>query len=633
MRAEGERHVSPDEVTLLTAAARSSAPTNNGRERVVHAIALLAVAVGGGYLTWRVAFTLNPDALWLAIPLLLAEAHAYLTFCVFAFMAWDLRPVTPPAGAVRGRIGFFIPTYNEPYSVLALTIAGACQIRLAHETWVLDDGKREWVRELCQRFNVRYVIRPDNKGAKAGNLNYALAMSDFDFVGIVDCDMVPSPAFLEDMLPYFADERVAIVQGPQDFYNVTSFQHSGDGTPWHEQQTFYKVIQPGKNRWNAAFWCGSPSIIRTTAIRAVGGVATETITEDLHTSLRIHQAGWKTVFHHGEVAKGVAPDDYDGFILQRLRWAKGSMQVIRREWRRGGLTPAQRLNYMASTGTYFDAYRKLIMLLIPPAILFTDQLPVRAPALAFLGAWAIQFIVMNAANKALGRGHYRFWHTEMFDLMKLFAFVNAGLVLVVERTIHFKVTPKGEAGKRHFHPFVVPYLALLGLYLLAISIGTFRLDQEIWYTRNEPATIAAMIWSAAIMVVLGAVVSRSYRHITRRRAYRFPANKRVICRDSHGRGPVVLLDVTVEGGRLRCDHYIERGEQIELSAPSMDRPRVPANVLDCSPEGDAWIVRVAVADESEARDDLARLLSQWLFPLQSGRDPSQLVGNPIPVAA
>lgn len=95
----------------------------------------------------------------------------------------------------------------------------------------------------------------------------------------------------------------------------------------------------------------------------------------------------------------------------------------------------------------------------------------------------------------------------------------------------------------------------------------------------------------------------------------------------------MLLDVTVEGGRLRCDHYIERGEQIELSAPSMDRPRVPVTVLDCSPEGDAWIVRVAVADESEARDDLARLLSQWLFPLQSGRDPSQLVGNPIPVAA
>ena len=618
---------------LPTAGAQSAAQANTPRETVVHAIALLAVLVGAGYLTWRVAFTLNPDALWLSIPLLLAEVHAYLTFCLFAFMAWDLRPIDPPVGDVRGRIGLFIPTYSEPYSVLALTIAGASEIRRPHETWVLDDGRREWVRELCQRFNVRYVVRPDHGGAKAGNLNHALAISEFDFVGIVDCDMVPSPGFFDDMLPYFADERVAIVQGPQDFYNLTSFQHAGDGSSWHEQETFYKVIQRGKNRWNAAFWCGSPSIIRTAAIRAVGGVATETITEDLHTSLRIHRAGWKTVFHHGEAAKGLAPDDYDGFILQRLRWANGSMQVIRREWRRRGLTLAQRLNYMASTGTYFDAYRKLIMLLIPPAILFADQLPVRAPALVFFGAWAVQFASITAANKALGRGYHRFWRTEMFDLMKLFAFVNAGLALVIERSVRFKVTPKGQAGKKHIHPFIVPYLALLGLYVQGIIVGGFRLNGDVWQARNALATVAAMVWSAAIMVVVGAIVWRSYRHITRRRAYRFPANEGVVCKDGHGASSAVLLDLTVDGVRFRSEHPLEPGECVAVRAQRFDAPWISATVLSCAAEDGAWIVRAAVEDDAEARDELARLIAGRLFPIQSGSGSRRLKPSGIPRAA
>ncbi|MEO6397193.1 MAG: glycosyltransferase [Tepidiformaceae bacterium] len=590
----------------------------------MHVIAMIAVGCGAGYLAWRAAFTLNPDALWLSIPLLIAEIHAYLTFCLFVFMAWDVRPVRPPAGEVRGRIGLFIPTFSEPYSVLALTIAGACEVRHPHETWVLDDGNREWVRELCERFGVRYVVRPDHASAKAGNLNHALAISNFDFVGIVDCDMVPSPAFFDDMLPYFADEKVAIVQGPQDFYNLTSFQHAGDDSSWHEQESFYKVIQRGKNRWNAAFWCGSPSIVRTSAIRDVGGVATETITEDLHTSLRIHRAGWKTVFHHGEAAKGLAPDDYDGFILQRLRWANGSMQVIRREWRRRGLTLAQRLNYMASTGTYFDAYRKLIMLLIPPAILFADQLPVRAPGLVFFVAWAVQFASITAANKALGRGYHRFWRTEMFDLMKLFAFVSAGLALAIERSVHFRVTPKGEAGRKHVHPFIVPYLALLGLYVQGIVVGGLRLNGGLWQTRNALATVAAMSWSAAIMVVVGAIVWRSYRHITRRRAYRFPANESILCRDAYSVSPAILRDLTVDGVRFRSEQMIEPGESVSVRAREEGAQWVAATVLSCEPEDGGWVVRAVIGESIEARDELARLIAGRLFPLQSSDEASQL---------
>ena len=93
---------------------------------------------------------------------------------------------------------------------------------------------------------------------------------------------------------------MALVQLPQEFYNLDSVQHAqqkDDTEPWHDQTLFYRVIQPGKNRWNAAFWCGSPSVVRRAALEDVGGVATDTITEDIHTTVRLHSRGWRTVYH------------------------------------------------------------------------------------------------------------------------------------------------------------------------------------------------------------------------------------------------------------------------------------------------------------------------------------------------
>src|SRR5581483_430431 len=145
----------------------------------------------------------------------------------------------------------------------------------------------------------------------------------------------------DDLLGYFDDPKLALVQGPQEIYNRDSFQHvQSDDDRWPEQTAFFRTIQPGKNNWNAAFWGGSPSLLRRSALDSVGGVAMETVTEDLHTTIRLHKRGWHTLYHPGTVALGIAPNDYDGFILQRLRWAEGTMQVIRKEWTCHGLSAA-----------------------------------------------------------------------------------------------------------------------------------------------------------------------------------------------------------------------------------------------------------------------------------------------------
>lgn len=95
---------------------------------------------------------------------------------------------------------------------------------------------------------------------------------------------------------------------------------------------FFNVLMPARNHAGAGpFWCGSTSLLRVKALREVGGVSTETITEDMHTTLKLIRAGWRTVYHHQTLAFGLAPSTPDQYLLQRRRWGMGAMQILTHE--------------------------------------------------------------------------------------------------------------------------------------------------------------------------------------------------------------------------------------------------------------------------------------------------------------
>ncbi|MDZ7726694.1 MAG: glycosyltransferase [Dehalococcoidia bacterium] len=605
-------------------------------EWCIRLLGLVTIIAGFAYLVWRAGWTLNMDAWWLSFPLLIAEIHAYVTFVLYCYMTWDLRPLKPAGMRRPASVDIFIPTFDEPPQVLALTIAGAVDVRGPHETWVLDDGRREWVRELCEQWGgVRYLTRPDNAGAKAGNINHALQYSSGEFIIVLDADHVPAPDFIEAALPYFGNEDIALVQGPQEYYNLDSFQHTGDGSDWHEQTTFYHVIQPGKNRRNSAFWCGSPSMVRRSALENVGGVATETITEDLHTSLRLHRAGWRSVYHDEVLARGIAPDDYDGFILQRLRWARGAMQVIRQEFWRGGISLGQRLNYIGSTGTYFDAYRKAIFLSLIPLILFTGQLPIDAPVPLFLVVWASYFVLSQAANVAAGRGYYRWLWIEMFDLLKMPAFLMASLTLLFGGKAKFRVTPKAQAGERRIHPMVMPFAVLIGIYAAALIVGALRLT-SLLPAANTGAMVAAMAWGIVIMGVLVVLLRRAYVHVTRRGAHRLRVSYRAWV--SHGTRavPAEFVNVTLKGVAYRAETAPTPGQTVRFFDAYVRGVHGEATVRSVSSSSDGrYLVGVEFTGEDVSRRQLARTLAKSLFAADeaAGREGEGAEPRPIPQAA
>jgi cellulose synthase (UDP-forming) len=549
------------------------------RQPVARTLAVVAGLYLLYYLWWRATSTLNVEALAFSLALLLAEAQGIVNFLLFAFMVWDVN-CRPPFRLRPGlTVDVFIPTYNESLEILEATITGCNAITYPHTTYVLDDGRRPEVARLADELGVRYLTRPTNEHAKAGNLNAALGKTSGEFIVVLDADTVPQPDLLDQTLGYFVDPKVALVQLPQEFFNQDSVQHAQDGKGgWHEQALFYRLIQPGKNRWNAAFWCGSPSVVRRAALEDVGGVATETITEDIHTSVRLHARGWKTVYHLGDLAYGIAPQTYEAFAVQRLRWAQGTMQLLRSRENplvAPGLTLAQRLNYFASMWTYFDSYQKLVYLIAPAVVLVTGLLPIAVAPLDFVLHWTPYFLLGTLANVALGRGQFRYLLVEEYNILKMFVFLWASTALIWPRRLRFKVTPKQvnasvrQVDRQLLRPHVVTALLLV----VSAGIGLVNLAWGLTaqYSRPEISAVA-LLWALVNIGLIGLGIREVLNRLHARAAYRFRVSQmKAALTDEAGHllvGNVVDLSATGAGIILAKPAAVPSHVTVVLELPS-----------------------------------------------------------------
>src|SRR3954453_2516122 len=245
------------------------------QERLIRLLAVVTLGYWTYYIVWRWGWTLNWSAPWFSIPLALAETWGLLSGFIMVHSVWRIRhrqPLPAPPGL---SVDVFITCYDEPLEVIRRTSIGARAIRYPHQTWILDDGKRDEVKALAEQLRVGYLRRETNEHAKAGNLNHALTHTSGDFILQLDADHVPLPHILDRLLGFFAeDPRLGFVQSPQDFYNTDGFTYDVSETGqriWEEQRLFFGVIQPGKDRINGTFFCGCSAGFRGEARGSMGG--------------------------------------------------------------------------------------------------------------------------------------------------------------------------------------------------------------------------------------------------------------------------------------------------------------------------------------------------------------------------
>ena len=505
-----------------------------------------------------------------------------------------------------------MPTINEPVDMLRQTLLGAIRMDYPHQTWLLDDGRRPQMRRLAKEIGCNYLTRTDNADAKAGSLNNALRQVEADVLAIFDADHIPTKEFLTHTLGYFSDANVAFVQTPQDFYNLDSYQHIKNlhsRSIWSEQSLFFRVIQRGKDYWNAAFFCGSCAVIRRTALDSIGGFATGTVTEDLHTSLRLHKKGYTSVYHPESLAYGLAPLAIGPYLRQRIRWGQGAMQVWRKEgilFARG-LTIPQKINYLASAITYFDGWQKGIFYIAPVLVLVLGWLPiVDIGSAVFLWHFIPYYVFTFWAFEEINRGYGRVLQTEQFNMARFWALMVSTLGWFRGK-ITFLVTPKHAHALHGDSHYMTPQYSILGMNAVAIPFGVWGLSG--YGALPKGALVANVLWSCVNIGLATLVVTTTLLRRHRRNEYRFPVPLVVRIDDPSNLTELAIAeDVSLSGLRIYSRLAQEMTEHGKISG----RLLIPDGEISFSAE---------VMGENEGEMGKVRTVGcRFLWPDDAARD-------------
>jgi cellulose synthase (UDP-forming) len=247
-------------------------------------------------------------------------------------------------------------------------------------------------------------------------------------------------------------------------------------------------------------------------------LATNSVTEDMSTSMRLHSQGWSSVFHNELLADGLAPEDLGTMLTQRLRWAQGTMQVFLREnpLLIKGLSLPQRLMYFSTMWSYLSGFATIVYLAAPVIFLTVGVLPVRSFAPVFFVHF-IPFLVMNQLLFLVAARGIPTWRGQQYNLalfpVWIRAFLSAAGSVFFKRTLSFAVTSKtrtqgGGTPLRHLRWQIAAAVILV----IAIVIGIVRLT----VLREEfVGTFVNLVWVAydfaTLSVLIGAVRYRGYR--------------------------------------------------------------------------------------------------------------------------
>ena len=400
-------------------------------------------------------------------------------------------------------VDVYITTYGEDLATIRRTVQAALAMHGRHTTYILDDGKSEDVRALAAEIGAEYIVREGNAGAKAGNINHALGVTKGEFFVIFDADFVPAPDFLYQTVPFFAEANVAFVQTPQAYGNLHNLISRGAG---YMQSVFYRFIQPGKNRFNAAFCVGTNVIFRRTAIEQIGGMYTDSKSEDVWTSLRLHEFGWKSVYISTVLAIGDTPETIEAYTKQQLRWATGGFEILLKRnpfSRKLKLTLDQRMQYFGTATFYMVGIAPGLLLLVPPLQIYFGLAPINS-GVSF-GTWLLYYLgfyFMQVVVALYTIGSFR-WETLMLATASFPIYGRALVNAVFKRDQKWHVT--GAVGRKA-SPFNFITHQLMAFVFLAITsvVG-------IWQALTVSSFTLALLWNLLNTFILGLFVVTALR--------------------------------------------------------------------------------------------------------------------------
>jgi cellulose synthase (UDP-forming) len=394
------------------------------------------------------------------------------------------KPAVLPASAGHRVAIFTTSSPGEPLSMFETTLAACARVRYPHTTYLLDDTRDPRFRALAKRNGAVWLELVGIPGAKAGKINAALQRTNEEFILVLDPDHIPFPEFFDRVLGYFADAKVGFVQVSQAYYNQPrSFAALGAA---EQTYAFYGPSQMGLHGHGAAVAIGANCTFRRSALQSIGGHGIG-LAEDLITAIRIHAAGWRSVYVPEVLSRGLVPEDLGSFYRQQLKWARGVYEVVFTEMPHlfSKLRWRQRLSYLAIGTYYLFGVTTLLYLVLPylylwfgvqPAAMRFSEFLLAATPVGTIGIALYLYVQRWMCDRATERGIH--WRGLVLKIACWPIFFAGTYFAIVRADIPYIPTAK-EAVRGRFFRLAWPQLTLIALYL-----ATFA--RVIWVRANTP---------------------------------------------------------------------------------------------------------------------------------------------------
>lgn len=588
------------------------------------------------YLIWRLFFTIPFEygavSIAAGILLLIVEALGMVESCVhFSNMSSvSSYPLPEIPGELFPDVDIFIATYSEEPKLLYKTINGCKHMQYPDpkkvHIYLCDDNRRPEMRELAERMEVNYLDRPDNKGAKAGNLNNALAHSTSPYIVTFDADMIPKSDFLMKMVPYFVDAelrnigrkeeekiKLGFVQSPQCFYNPDLFQFNlfSENRIPNEQDYFYRDIQVARTKSNSVIYGGSNTMISREALEAVGGFYTEAITEDFATGILIQRKGYVTLGIPEPLASGMSATDLQSLIQQRIRWARGVIATGRKMhiFSAKDLSFAQKINYWASIWYWYAPIKRIIYIMSPILYAAFNFMVFDCTLPQVLMFWLPMYITSNISLKKLS-GNIRttkwtsIYETVLFPYMLLPVILESVGVTLKKFKVTKKEEQKNQKGKNVI--YMIPFMVLTVLSFIGIARCI-----TIMFDSGSFGPIVVMFWLVYNLFLLIMSLFFVDGRVPYRKAERVPVQMDGVIYYEGRKEKGVTRDISETGISMllqRPIYIVEDSEVVVDLKSEKYQVRLAAKVVFVSQSDGKWNYSMKIMDYVDSYNEYLQMI-------------------------
>jgi cellulose synthase (UDP-forming) len=571
-------------------------PANNWTRLVVNAIFLLVM---GRYFIWRTFTTINFSH-WASIIFGLL-IYAVETIGLFSFVLYLLQSTWSNArlrsqqansfykhiisGEYLPSVDVFVPTYNEPESVVRRTVIGCQAMDYSNKkVYILDDTRRPHIRALAKTLGCEYITRPDNQHAKAGNINNAYPQTTGELIVIMDADFVPFKHFLNRTVGFFKQPNLALLQTPQTFYNPDFHARNLgiDHLVHDDLASFFGFSQACRDVTNTVLCCGTSYVVRRTALESVDGYSTICLAEDSPTSIKMLTIGWQVQYLEEILSMGESTRNYIDFVKQRVRWHHSNYQIFccgkdLPIW--STMNWLQKMYFLTFYIGSFNPLFRVIFMLTPTITLITGVPPINSTPGEIL-YYLVPYFLLLIASQSWRTGYTAsfFWN-EVYETILCFPTLQCLLFAIRNPFgLAFKVTRKGvkSESKNYNIEHILPLIVTMLLMIAVLCMYLVGFHTSHWQTATSGEFGLMFFLLCYNIVVIGIAILASIDQPERRNVDRFPL--RTPCKfhlgehtftayttnvSEGGTNISLAVDVGVKPNQIAIVEFVEYGLSVE----------------------------------------------------------------------